>query len=131
MNTPSHTTDLQRLIAHTLRWGVTVACCIALCGGVLYLVRHDAEPMPDYRHFSYDSAATQHTEYTTLAGIWHGICAFTARSWIQLGVLVLLLTPLLRVLISLIGFLRERDWLYAAITAFVLSVIVLNSIGGC
>jgi len=48
--------------------------------------------------------------------------------WIQLGVLVLILTPFLRVVISFFDFLKQRDWLYAGITAFVLGVIILNSL---
>ena len=48
--------------------------------------------------------------------------------WIQLGVLVLILTPFLRVVISFFDFLKQGDWLYAGITAFVLGVIILNSL---
>ena len=45
-------------------------------------------------------------------------------------VLVLILTPILRVALSLIDFLKERDWLYAFITAVVLAVILINSFEG-
>ncbi|EJX08966.1 membrane protein containing DUF1634 [gut metagenome] len=48
----------------------------------------------------------------------------------QLGVLALILTPIMRVVLSLFDFLQERDWLYAAITAIVLAVILVNSVGG-
>ena len=58
------------------------------------------------------------------------IGGFTAIGWIQTGVLILLLTPVLRVLLSLFDFLRERDWLYAFITAVVLAVIISNSLEG-
>ena len=46
------------------------------------------------------------------------------------GVLVLILTPIMRVVLALVGFVRERDWIFAGITSFVLAVIVMNSIGG-
>ena len=42
----------------------------------------------------------------------------------------LILTPILRVVLSLLDFTLERDWLYAGITAIALAVIVVNSIGG-
>ena len=58
------------------------------------------------------------------------MAGFTAVGWIQLGVVVLLLTPVMRVALSLVDFVKERDWLYAFITAVVLSVIIVNSIGG-
>ena len=117
---------IQILISKTLRIGVSIACVIAAVGGIIYLVSHGGDPMPDYTHFSY--AEAHPAEYTTLGGIFAGLGRMDARSWIQLGVIVLILTPILRVLLSLVDFLKERDWLYAAITAAVLAVIVSNSL---
>lgn len=118
--------DMQQLIGNTLRIGVFTAALVALLGGIIYLVRHGAEPMPDYTHFSY----TDHHDasYTTLHGILDGVCHFTAAGWIQLGVIVLFLTPIMRVVLSLLDFVKQRDWLYAAITAIVLGVIIVNSV---
>ena len=45
-----------------------------------------------------------------------------------IGVIALLLTPIMRVVLSLFDFVKQKDWLYVAITAFVLGVIVMNSI---
>ena len=71
-----------------------------------------------------------HADYTTLRGIFAGLASFSAVGWIQTGVLILILTPIMRVLLSLIDFLKDRDWLYAIITAIVLAVIISNSIEG-
>ncbi len=120
--------DIQQLIGNTLRWGVTVACIIAVIGGSIYLWKHGGEPLPDYSHFSYDDAHPE--EYTTLGGILSGIKAMNAMSWIQLGVIALILTPIMRVLLSLVDFLQERDWLYATISAIVLAIILCNSFEG-
>lgn len=121
--------DMQQLIGNTLRIGVTIACLIALVGGVIYLARHGAEPMKDYTHFSYTDPSFHPSEYTTLGGIFSGLGSLTAYSWIQLGVLALILTPIMRVVMSLLDFARERDWLYCAITSTVLAVIIANSLG--
>lgn len=120
--------DIQQLIGNTLRWGVSIACLIAFAGGIVYLCKHGSEPMPDYTSFSYTDVHP--AEYTTLGGICGGVLAMNAMSWIQLGVVALLLTPVVRVLLSFFDFVQERDWLYAAITAVVLTVIVANSVGG-
>lgn len=120
---------LQELIGNTLRWGVTIACTIAAIGGIIYLCRHGNEPLPDYTVFDYSTAKSE-TDYTTLSGIWQGVTTGHGRSFIQLGVLALILTPITRVVLSLFDFLQERDWLYSAITAVVLAVIISNSIGG-
>ena len=115
--------DLQQLIGNTLRWGVTIACVIAAIGGALYLVLHGGDSVPDYSRFSYAEAAS-HTSYTTLSGIWTGVTQLAADSWIQFGVVALILTPIVRVVLSLVDFARQRDWLYTAITAVVLAIIL-------
>lgn len=122
--------DMQLLIGNTLRRGVTLACVIALAGGLIYLWKHGSEPMKDYSSFDYHALPAGAETYTTLSGILDGVAHFTAAGWIQLGVIALLLTPVMRVLLSLCDFVLQRDWLYAAISAVVLAVIVCNSLGG-
>ncbi|MCH5181139.1 MAG: DUF1634 domain-containing protein [Prevotellaceae bacterium] len=118
--------SLQILIARTLRTGVAVACIVSAIGGVIYLCQHGLEPMPDYSRFSYADAPL-HPEYTTLGGIFSAAAAGRAVGFIGIGVLCLLLTPIMRVVLSLADFVYQRDWLYAAITAVVLAVILYNS----
>ncbi len=122
--------DIQLLIGNTLRWGVSIACFIAFIGGIVYLWKHGGETMPDYTSFSYKDAADHPEAYTTLNGIVAGVCEMNAMSWIQLGVVALILTPIMRVALSLFDFLQDRDWLYAVITSIVLAIIITNSLGG-
>ena len=112
--------DIQQLIGNTLRWGVILACLLATIGGVYYLIQHGLDPVPDYRHFEAANAAAQFN-FTTLGGLWQGILH---------GVIVLILTPIARVVLSFFDFIVEQDWLYVAITAIVLTVIISNSLGG-
>lgn len=121
--------DIQQLIGNTLRWGVILACLLATIGGVYYLMEHGLDPVPNYRHFDVASAAAQ-TNYTTLGGLWQGILHGDAASCVQVGVIVLILTPIARVVLSLFDFIVEQDWLYVSITAIVLAVIISNSLGG-
>ena len=118
---------MRCLIGNTLRIGVRAACLVAFIGGVRDLFQHGSDPLPDEYDFSSRNAPA---ESTTWDGIFAGLFHFTAIGWIQTGVLILLLTPVLRVLLSLFDFLRERDWLYAIITAVVLAVIISNSLEG-
>ena len=117
--------DMREAIGNALRIGVTAACTIAVVSGVYYLVCHGSEPMPDYSRWTGEPAS-----YTTLTGILKGVFALAAKDWIQLGVLVLMLTPIIRVVLSIVDFARQRDWLYVAITAIVLLVIIGNSLEG-
>ena len=120
--------DIQQLIGNTLRWGVSIACFISFVGGIVYLFQHGGDPIVDYTHFDYDEAHP--AAYTTITGILEGVLSMKSQSWIQMGVIALILTPIMRVILSLIDFLQEHDWLYAAITAIVLAIIISNSIGG-
>ena len=119
---------MQLLLSRTLRWGVGISCVVAFVGGLLYLLHCGNEPfcLADYRRFSYATAADP--SYTSLPAILGGFLDFTPVGWIQTGVLLLILTPILRVVLSFFSFVEERDWLYAAITAVVLAVIISNSL---
>ncbi len=55
------------------------------------------------------------------AHIWQGICQGHGKSIIELGIYLLLLTPVMRVAVSAVLFaFEEHDWFYAAVTATVL-----------
>jgi uncharacterized membrane protein len=51
-------------------------------------------------------------------------------AFLSLGLMILMATPAIRVLGSVIVFLWERDWRYAAITLLVLSVMIASVLLG-
>jgi uncharacterized membrane protein len=117
--------DIELLVGRLLRSGVVTASCIVLLGGILFLIRHGASPMPSYRHFAGESAY-----YTTFGGIFSGALQLNAKGIVQFGVMVLIATPVLRIALSLIGFVLEKDFLYVIITTIVLCVMLFSTIGG-
>ena len=119
---------MQILISRTLRLGVTIASILAGIGGIFYFLQHGTEPLDVSKYTSFSYADTQNPATTTFTGILQGAWAGNSESLIQLGVIALLLTPIIRVVLSLFDFVKQRDWLYVAITAFVLTVIVINSV---
>ena len=119
---------MQILISRTLRLGVTIASILAGIGGIFYFLQHGTEPLDVSKYTSFSYADTQNPATTTFTGILQGAWAGNSESLIQLGVIALLLTPIMRVVLSLFDFVKQRDWLYVAITAFVLTVIVINSV---
>ena len=116
---------MNELIGNTLRIGVFAACIIALLGGIYYLATTSGHPVPDYTTFHKGAVS-----YTTFEGIVRGAFSLSATEWIQLGVVVLMLTPIMRVVLSLVDCSIQRDWLYVGITAIVLVVIIVNSLVG-
>lgn len=55
---------------------------------------------------------------------------FQALGTIQLGLLLLVATPIARVIFSAVAFVIQRDFLYVGITLVVLFVLMLSIMGG-
>ena len=115
---------IEVIIGTLLRSGVILAASVVLVGGILYLVRHGHE-LPDYGTFHGEPGMLK-----SLGGIFHGVAALSARAMIQLGLLLLIATPVARVVFSAIAFALERDYLYVVITLIVLGVLAYSLFGG-
>lgn len=122
---PASSHRMQEFIGKALRIGVFSACIVGIIGGICYLWMHGMEKIPDYRSFHGEGAS-----YTTARGIWEGIIHFRAKEWIQLGVVLLIFTPIFRVLLSILLFFKEKDWLYVVISTIVLGIILGNMLEG-
>src|SRR5436309_10391628 len=105
---PTGWTDerVDQVLGNLLRAGVVAAAVVVAAGGVLYLVRHGAEPT-DHRTFRGEPADLRHP-----AGIVRDALAGQARGVITLGLLLLIATPVARVAMSAYAFLRQRDRTY-------------------
>jgi Predicted membrane protein len=117
--------DLQKIIGTLLRFGVVTASIIALIGGIIYLSVHGMEMRPVYNTFHGEPSA-----YTSFAGIMDKVFSLDARGIMQLGAVVLIMTPILRVVCSLFSFAIEGDRMYVVITLVVLSVILFSMFSG-
>jgi uncharacterized membrane protein len=111
---------LDHVIGHVLRVGVTIAGIIVLGGAVLYLLRHGQDPA------AYGVFRGEPMELRTVTGIWRLTLAGHGRGLIQLGLLLLILTPIARVVFSLVAFVRQRDRLYVLVTLIVLGVLLFS-----
>ncbi|MBS0031272.1 DUF1634 domain-containing protein [Chitinophaga sp. 22321] len=116
--------DIQQLIGKQLRVGVIVSSIIVFVGGIIYLVRHGHE------HPSYGDFTGVREGLTNLPGIWQGVLENKGMNIIQLGIVLLIATPIIRIAFSVIAFLIEKDYLYVVITLMVLGVIVYSMLGG-
>lgn len=117
--------DVEQLVGQMLITGVITASIVVLVGGILYLSRNGGGNVPDYKVF-----AGEGDGYTTFSGIFRGAFQLSTKEIIQLGVLVLIATPILRVACSLFAFILERDKLYVLITLIVLGIIMFSIFGG-
>lgn len=124
---PSSSTPISHLIARCLRLGVTISFIFTLIGGIIYLIQHGSDPIPPYSTFISPAADTSISSLITLPSLLTASIHLSSKAWIQLGVLLLFLTPILRVLLSFFDFLKQRDWLYVLITTIVLTTIIFSA----
>jgi uncharacterized membrane protein len=115
--------DDQRLeidIAQLLRTGVVVAAGLVAAGGFLYLARHGGEHL-DRRVFHGEPS-----DLRSIGGVLRGVGALQGLDIIQLGLLVLIATPIARVALALYAFARQGDRTYVVITLIVLSLLLYS-----
>ena len=114
---------LHSMVSFVLRLGVNLAAAIVIVGAVVFLYRHGHE-LPQYAVFRGEP-----TDLRTIGGILHDAAAFSGRGLIQLGLLVLVATPVARVALSLVAFAVQRDRTYVAVTLVVLVLLLLSLTG--
>src|SRR5262249_54281624 len=112
---------VENIIGNVLRYGVLLAAGVVCLGGIVFLVRHGHEPVP-YHVFRGEPA-----EFRRIPGIFKAAISFRGRGIIQLGLLLLIATPIARVAFSIIGFTAEKDRLYA-VFAMIVCLVLLYSL---
>jgi uncharacterized membrane protein len=115
---------MDEVIGRLLQGGVMLAAAFVLAGGAVYLARHPG-PVMNYRVFQ-----SEPEELRTVSGIFHEALELRGRGLIQLGLLILIATPIARVAFSVVAFWYQRDWTYVAVTLIVLGLLVYSLLGG-
>ena len=115
---------MELIIGRLLRAGVLIAATVVAIGGAWYLVQHGgAEPR-------YGVFRGEPSELRNVSGILSGVRTLHARSIIQLGLLLLIATPVSRVAFAAAAFALERDRTYVLITLVVLGILIYSLAGG-
>ncbi len=114
---------MDQIIGNLLRVAVIISAAFVLTGSVIYLMRHGFE-MPEYSVFS--GVPRNLRDLREIIDI-----AWQIRSVgiIQLGLLLLIATPVARVIFSVFAFMIQRDYMYALVTSIVLAVLILSIAG--
>ncbi|MBC1500378.1 DUF1634 domain-containing protein [Listeria weihenstephanensis] len=109
--------QVELVVSSLLRIGVMLSAAIILIGMLLLM-------------FTGTSGYPGTTYPTTLTAIFTGIGELKPYAIIMFGLFCLILTPVLRVVVSLVTFLKEKDYLYVGITAIVLIILAISFIIG-
>ena len=110
--------SVELFLGRLLRWGVLLAALVVFVGGVWFVIESYNVPQ-NYRVFRGEPA-----ELRAVPQIVHQTIALRPLGLIQFGLLLLIATPVARVLFSVLGFGLERDWMYVVITLFVLALLI-------
>jgi uncharacterized membrane protein len=114
---------VEQVVGKLLQLGVSAAGFVVFVGGVLYLFHFAHTPM-DYRSFRGEPA-----EFRSLLPILSGAFHLESRGLIQLGLLLLIATPVARVMFSIAAFALERDRTYVVVTLIVLGILLYSLLG--
>jgi uncharacterized membrane protein len=123
MPAPPGDQRIESIIGAMLRAGVILSTVFVLGGGILYLIQF-GEGRPEYEAFHGEPDRLK-----SVSGIVRGTLEFDARSLIQLGLLLLIATPVARVLFSIFAFAAQRDRTYVTITLIVAGVLLYSLFG--
>jgi uncharacterized membrane protein len=114
---------LQQAVGNLLRFGVLLAAAVVLAGGIAYLARYGAV-VPDYRVYR-----GQPANLRSLAGIVRTALALDERGVVQLGLVLLVATPIARVAIAAVAFAFERDRTFVLVALLVLALLLRSLVG--
>jgi uncharacterized membrane protein len=111
---------MEWVISLLLRIGVTGAAALVFAGGIFYLYQQ-GNAFPHYQTFQGEPPYLR-----TLGGILGSAVSLDSRGIIQLGLVLLVLTPVARVVFSVAAFAIQRDRLYVCVTLIVLIILLYD-----
>jgi uncharacterized membrane protein len=114
----------EEIVSKLLLTGVLLSAAVVLLGGACYVLQHAHDPVA-YRPFQAQSAA-----YRSVAAVAKASVAGDCRAVIQLGLLLLIATPVARVAFSLVAFSVQRDRTYIIVTSIVLAILLFSLVSG-
>ncbi|MBU7586573.1 MAG: DUF1634 domain-containing protein [Nostoc sp. TH1S01] len=115
--------QLEYILSNLLKYGVLIASSVVLLGGILYLIHHGSEPA------TYQVFHGEPSEFRSPIGVINAVLAGSRRGIIQLGLLLLIATPILRVVISFLAFILKRELTYIVVTLLVLASLTYSLVG--
>ncbi|WP_230383916.1 DUF1634 domain-containing protein [Pedobacter endophyticus] len=116
--------DIQAILGTLLRAGVIISMTIVLIGGIIFLTHHKGV-IADYKVFK-----PEISEFSSIAAIFNGLATFRGDAIVQFGILMLIFTPIARIIFAIFSFFLERDYLYVIIGFIILAIITISLSGG-
>jgi uncharacterized membrane protein len=119
---------VETIISYVLRIGVTTSLAVVILGCVVGLARHPAFLLsPDaLQELTGKSAVFPHS----LTDVATGVREMRGQAVIAAGLLLLILTPVMRVAVSIFAFIYQKDRVFTLITTVVLIILLFSFVLG-
>lgn len=115
---------VELAISLVLRGGVVLSVLV-IAAGLGLMFAHHGDYLALRGHLSYRSLTARSTTFPrSIASLERAIGQGEGRGIVVLGVLILILTPVMRVAVGVISFLYEKDTPMALVTLYVLAVLL-------
>jgi uncharacterized membrane protein len=114
----------EKVISYILIAGLVVSTVLVIYGGAMYLAKF-GNSQPHYHTFRAESS-----NLNSVKGITGLLHSGNPQGIMQTGLLILMLTPVARVLFALLAFAHERDYTYVIVAGIVLAVLCFSIISG-
>lgn len=115
---------VEKIVGILLQVGVFVSGAVVFAGGILYLMKFGRTPA------SYHIFTGEPPQLRNISSVISGASRLDGPSLIQLGLLLLIATPVVRVIFSLAAFWLEGDKIYLIFTTIVLAILLFSLLGG-
>ncbi|HEY1952959.1 MAG TPA: DUF1634 domain-containing protein [Gemmatimonadaceae bacterium] len=115
---------IERIIGRLLQLGVLVAAIVVAVGGVLLLAHYGRMPA-SFRVFNGEDQSLR-----SIGGIVRAAMTGDSRAIVELGLVLLIATPVARVALTLGAFVVQKDRLYILTTAIVLAILLYGLLWG-
>ncbi|KMQ69554.1 membrane protein [Chryseobacterium sp. FH2] len=116
--------DLNRSVGNLLRLGVILSVATSLVGFIKLFF--EGFKMPK-KYTCLDIGTSSEKVWGHL---WNSLCKGEGMAIIQVGILLLIFTPLMRIVFALIGYLKEKDYVYVVISSIVLAIMAISFFTG-
>ncbi|MNJ61127.1 hypothetical protein D3C77_569000 [compost metagenome] len=109
--------EVEIVISKMLRIGIVLAGLVIVAGLLMFLVTGDSGYPGD-------------TFPTSLPDIFQGLLELKSVAIIEVGLILLILTPVFRVFVSMFAFIHEKDYRFVFISALVLIILMISFVLG-
>lgn len=116
--------DLNRSVGNLLRLGVILSVITSMIGFIKLFTEGFRMPK------KYNLLEMGDSSEKVWGSFWDSLGKGEGMAIIQLGILLLIFTPLVRIIFALIGYLKEKDYTYVIISMIVLTIMIVSFLTG-